>query len=101
MAVMYLGQIVEQGDSAAVFARPAHPYTAALLSANPAIDPARRRPALLLRGEGPSPSRPPPGCRFHPRCPAVQDICRIVAPELAEVAPGRRARCHFAFTAAA
>ena len=99
-AVMYLGQIVELGGSAEVFAHPAHPYTTALLSAEPAIDPARRHPPILLRGDAPSPAAPPAGCRFHTRCPAVQPICRTVEPALAEAAPGRLARCHFAFAAA-
>ena len=99
-AVMYLGQIVELGASAEVFENPAHPYTAALLSAEPAIDPARRRKAVLLHGEAPSPAAPPAGCRFHTRCPAVQQICRDTEPALAEVAPDRLARCHFAFEAA-
>ena len=100
MAVMYLGQVVEAGGSAAVFGRPAHPYTAALLSANPAVDPARRRAAVVLRGDAPSPAHPPNGCRFHTRCPAVQAVCRSEAPALAEVEAGRWARCHFPFTAA-
>ena len=100
MAVMYLGQIVEQGHSHEVFARPAHPYTAALLSANPAIDPARRAIPVILRGETPSPAHPPAGCRFHTRCPAVQPVCRELQPTLAEAAPGRLVRCHFPFEAA-
>ena len=101
MAVMYLGQVIELGPSAEVFGRPAHPYTAALLSANPAIDPARRREAVVLRGDAPSPAHPPGGCRFHTRCLAVQAVCRERMPELADVAPGRMARCHFPFDAAA
>ncbi len=100
MAVMYLGQVVEAGGSAAVFARPAHPYTAALLSANPAVDPARRREPVVLRGDAPSPAHPPAGCRFHTRCPAVQAVCRSEMPVLAEVEAGRWARCHFPFLAA-
>ncbi len=100
-AVMYLGQIVEQADSAALFDNPAHPYTAALLGANPSVEPTRRRPPFVLTGEPPSPANPPPGCRFHTRCPAVQDVCRTTPPSLASVAPGRLARCHFAFAAVA
>ncbi len=98
-AVMYLGQVVEQAASAELFARPAHPYTAALLRANPAIDPARRRAPVVLTGDVPSPAHPPAGCRFHPRCPAAEDVCRNTAPDLAEAAPGRLVRCHFAFSA--
>ncbi len=100
MAVMYLGQVVEAGGSDAVFARPAHPYTAALLSANPAVDPARRREPVLLQGDAPSPAHPPAGCRFHTRCPAVQAVCRSEAPALADLGDGRWARCHFPFVAA-
>ncbi len=100
MAVMYLGQVVEMGASAAVFARPAHPYTAALLSANPAVDPAKRHARVLLRGDAPSPAHPPAGCRFHTRCPAVQGLCRSAAPALADLGDGREARCHFPFAAA-
>ena len=98
-AVMYLGQVVEQADSAALFDNPAHPYTAALLGANPSVEPSRRRPPFVLAGDPPSPAHPPAGCRFHTRCPAVQAVCRQTPPSLAEVAPGRFARCHFAFTA--
>ena len=100
-AVMYLGQVVEQADSAAMFRTPAHPYTAALLRANPAIDPAHRQNAVVLAGDAPSPAHPPSGCRFHPRCPAMQPVCRDTAPDLAQVAPGRSARCHFPFAAVA
>ena len=100
MAVMYLGQIVELGRSADVFAQPAHPYTAALLSADPAIDPARRRTPVLLRGDAPSPANPPPACRFHTRCPAAQAVCRSDPPGLAPLGGGRWARCHFPFEAA-
>ena len=100
-AVMYLGQIVEQAPSATLFATAAHPYTAALLRANPSIDPGRRLPPVVLAGEPPNPADPPPGCRFHPRCPAVQPVCRTTAPELAEVAPDQLARCHFPFVAVA
>ena len=97
MAVMYLGQIVEQGGSPAVFARPAHPYTAALLSANPTLDPARRRAPVVLQGDAPSPAHPPAGCRFHTRCPAVQPVCRTEPPALREIEDGQWARCHFPF----
>jgi oligopeptide transport system ATP-binding protein len=92
--VMYLGQIVEQGATSEVFTRPAHPYTAALLSTNPVVDPAKRRTRIVLQGEIPSVVNPPSGCRFHTRCPQVQDRCRVDMPELRDVA-GRETRCHF------
>jgi peptide/nickel transport system ATP-binding protein len=99
-AVMYLGQIVEEAETQALFARPAHPYAAALLSTNPAIDPARRRKRILIQGEIPSVIDPPPGCHFHTRCPHAQPRCRTEPPALTAVAPGRSVRCHFPFVAA-
>ena len=96
VAVMYLGQIVEQADADTLFARPAHPYTQALLSAVPAIDPRRRRPRVALTGDVPSAAAPPPGCRFHTRCPYAQPHCRDHDPELASVPrePAHQAACH-------
>ena len=82
IAIMYLGRIVETGPSAAVFGRPAHPYTRALIQAVPEPDPARRRRALPLEGEAPSPMNPPAGCPFHPRCPFAIPACREAAPVL-------------------
>ena len=93
VAVMYLGRIVEDGPAAEVFARPAHPYTAALLEQMPRLEPGRKR-FKPLRGELPSPLRPPGGCAFHPRCPHAFDRCRQERPLLAVVAPGQRAACH-------
>ena len=76
VSVMYLGQIVEEGATERIFADPRHPYTRALLAAMPSLDPARRGAQVRLAGDVPSPSAPPPGCRFHTRCPEVFDRCR-------------------------
>ncbi len=80
--VMYLGQVVEQGAAAEVFAHPRHPYTQALLSATPVADPERTRNRIRLSGELPSPLNPPPGCAFHTRCPYAEPACREKTPTL-------------------
>jgi oligopeptide transport system ATP-binding protein len=97
-AVMYLGQIVEEAPTRTLFQRPAHPYSAALLSTNPAIDPARRAQRIVLQGEIPSLLNPPAGCRFHTRCPVAQARCAVDAPPLAELGEARRVRCHFPYS---
>jgi oligopeptide/dipeptide ABC transporter ATP-binding protein len=94
VAVMYLGRIVELADTASIFARPQHPYTSALLSAVPVPDPRVERKRIILSGDVPSPVDPPPGCRFHTRCPYAFDRCRVEMPEMKEVAPGHLAACH-------
>jgi oligopeptide transport system ATP-binding protein len=93
-AVMYLGLVVELGATSAILARPAHPYTVALRSAVPEIDLSARRTRIVLPGTPPNPADPPPGCRFHPRCPIAIDRCRIEVPLLREVVPGRLVACH-------
>ncbi|WP_342364312.1 ABC transporter ATP-binding protein [Terrarubrum flagellatum] len=96
-AVMYLGQIVEESDTAAMFHRPAHPYTVALLSTNPSVDPAKRKSRIVLQGEIPSVVNPPSGCRFHTRCPIAEARCKSEEPALVDIENSRRVRCHFPF----
>ena len=95
VAVLYLGQNVEIGRTETIFSAPAHPYSYALISANPEIDPAKRREKVVLAGEIPSPLDPPPGCRFHTRCPRAQDRCRVEEPQLRPMGGDRTAACHF------
>ena len=95
VAVMYLGHIVELAETAALFAEPRHPYTQALLSAVPVPDPAARRKRIILEGDVPSPLAPPPGCRFHTRCPHARERCRAEVPALVADAAGRGTACHF------
>jgi peptide/nickel transport system ATP-binding protein len=95
VAVMYLGAVVELGGADTVLHAPAHPYTAALISAvpEPVVGLANRR--TLLTGDVPSPISPPPGCRFHTRCPIAQPRCRVEPPVLRDLGQGRLAACHF------
>jgi oligopeptide/dipeptide ABC transporter ATP-binding protein len=94
IAVMYLGRIVEYADKAAIFTRPGHPYTEALLAAVPVPDPKIRNTARALQGDVPSPVHPPSGCHFHTRCPYVVERCRVEPPLLREIAPGQHVACH-------
>ena len=92
-AVLYLGRIVEHGPTEQILARPAHPYTLALRSAVPEIDLAARRSRIVLPGTAPDPADPPPGCRFHPRCPYANERSRTEVPELRAV-DDRSVACH-------
>ncbi len=96
IAVMYVGQLVELAPTDAIFSRPLHPYTAALMRAVPPADPRVRTTDGILGGEVPSPAAPPSGCYFHPRCRYAEERCRVEVPELREISPGRLSRCHFA-----
>ncbi len=91
--VMYLGQVVEIGDSETLFNNPAHPYTQALLSSIPTLDPDRRTEKPPLAGDPPNPINPPTGCRFHPRCVHAQAICSQNMPVLADTAHGQQVAC--------
>jgi oligopeptide/dipeptide ABC transporter ATP-binding protein len=96
IVVMYLGKLVEVSPSEELYHKPIHPYTSALLGAIPIPDPkenrARERP--IVGGEPPNPIAPPPGCRFHTRCPRATEICRTAEPQLTEYANGHLAACH-------
>jgi oligopeptide transport system ATP-binding protein len=96
VAVMYLGLIVELGDRNEVYETPLHPYTRALLSAVPIPDPKkdRKRHRTILTGDVPSPIDPPPGCRFHPRCPIASERCKTEVPVWREINPGHWVACH-------
>lgn len=94
VAVMYLGKIVEVADKETLYSDPQHPYTKALLSSIPVPDPDIKKERILLKGDLPSPSNPPQGCKFHTRCPACMDICKTDEPAFREVGAGQFAACH-------
>jgi oligopeptide/dipeptide ABC transporter ATP-binding protein len=94
--VMYLGKVMEIADADALYARPAHPYTQALLSAVPVPDPSRKRLRVALKGDIPSPVNPPSGCVFRTRCPRAEALCAESAPPMRDIGPGHVSACHFA-----
>ena len=94
--VMYLGRIVEAGEARSLCRSPKHPYTQALLSAVPVVNPDAKRQRIVLTGDVPSPIHPPGGCPFHPRCPVAVARCKTEVPPLRELEPGRQAACHLA-----
>ena len=96
VSVMYLGKIVEEASNRDLYGSPLHPYTKALIAATPIPDPRRRRDRMILAGDVPSPIHPPPGCRFHTRCPNKSGDCERMEPELRELGGGHRAACHLA-----
>lgn len=99
LIVMYLGKVVETGRRDAIFSRPVHPYTQALLGSTPDLKSGRNRKRVVLQGEPPSPLDPPSGCSFHQRCPFAQEQCQRETPTLRPVL-GRMSACHFDTTSA-
>ena len=94
IGVMYLGNLVETGDKAKIFANPMHPYTKALLSAVPMPDPDMKMNRIILKGDIPSPANPPSGCKFRTRCQYCMDVCEKEVPQFREYEPGHRVACH-------
>jgi len=94
VCVMYLGRIVEEGATAAVLDRPLHPYTRLLRDSSPVPDPKARLALTKILGEVPSPTNPPPGCTFHPRCPRAEPLCSIDLPQLRTLETSRSCACH-------
>jgi oligopeptide/dipeptide ABC transporter ATP-binding protein len=91
-----LGKIVEAAEAREIIRSPQHPYTQALISAVPEVDPDSKRKRIILPGDVPSPIHPPDGCPFHPRCPVAVDQCRTEPPQLRELGKGRLVACHLA-----
>ncbi len=98
ICVMYLGRVVETAESQAMYEKPMHPYTQALISAIPEPDPALKKEKQVLEGDVPSPIKPPPGCHFHPRCPYAREKCKVNSPALRPVdgSDSHQVACHFA-----
>jgi peptide/nickel transport system ATP-binding protein len=98
VAVMYVGRIVEEAPTNALFNTPRHPYTEALLSAVPKPDPKRRTERIILKGEVADPANAPSGCAFHPRCRYATEQCKIETPTIQAIAPNHNVACHHART---
>jgi len=96
VAVMYASKVVEEAPADELFSRPLHPYTHLLFRSRPEVGRSKRHKLETIRGMVPSPLRFPSGCKFHPRCPFKQDVCTTNEPELCDIAPGHKTRCHFA-----
>ncbi|MFD6210659.1 ABC transporter ATP-binding protein [Peribacillus sp. NPDC060253] len=94
VGVMYLGKIVEMAQKESLYKSPLHPYTQALMTAVPVANPRMKRERIILEGDIPSPSNPPTGCTFHPRCRSCMEICKTTVPELKEIEPGHFSACH-------
>jgi oligopeptide transport system ATP-binding protein len=94
IAVMYLGRVVETGPAEEIFYNSKHPYTEALLSSTPNVDPTKQKQPIILEGDVPSPAHPPPGCSFHTRCPKIFSLCSKVVPEFVDLGGGHLAACH-------
>jgi peptide/nickel transport system ATP-binding protein len=95
VAVMYLGKVAELSDKKKLFDDPLHPYTVSLMSAIPEANPEKKKQRIILQGDVPSPINPPPGCRFHPRCPIAKEICAREEPQLQDVGGGHLVSCFF------
>ena len=95
IAVMYSGEVVEEGSVDSIFSNPKHPYTHALLSSVPVPDPFKKRFKKILPGEPPNPISPPSGCSFHPRCEFAKDKCKKEIPEFTQIDNNHIAACHF------
>lgn len=96
VVVMYVGKLVELAETEELYINPLHPYTEALLSAVPPLDPDSTKKRIILPGEVANPANPPSGCYFHPRCNYLKDVCRVDTPKLREIGPGHYVACHFA-----
>lgn len=94
IAVMYLGGVVEIAGKQQLFSKPYHPYSQALMSAVPILNPSKKRERIVLHGDVPNPANPPQGCTFHPRCMYRMDVCKLVRPEPIEVETGHVVACH-------